>query len=87
MTEQRRNLKKVRVGVVISDKMDKTITILVTRKTKHATYKKYINRNKKYLVHDAENTCKEGDTVKIRECRKLSKRKNWHLVEVVERKK
>lgn len=87
MVEQRSNLKKVRTGVVISDKMDKTISVLVVRKIKHPTYKKFYNRSKKFLVHDPENTCHEGDTVKIRECRKLSKNKSWYLVEVVVRKK
>ncbi|MBU4487075.1 MAG: 30S ribosomal protein S17 [Candidatus Delongbacteria bacterium] len=87
MVEQRKNLKKVRSGVVVSDKMDKTISVLVVRKVKHPTYKKYYNRSKKYLAHDPENTCKEGDTVRIRECRKLSKNKSWCLIEVVERKK
>ncbi|MCG2761082.1 MAG: 30S ribosomal protein S17 [Candidatus Delongbacteria bacterium] len=87
MVEQRKNLKKVRSGVVVSDKVDKTISVLVVRKVKHPTYKKYYNRSKKYLAHDPENTCKEGDTVRIRECRKLSKNKSWCLIEVVERKK
>jgi len=87
MVEERKNLKKVRTGVVISDKMDKTIAVLVVRKIKHPTYKKFYNRSKKYIAHDPLNTCKEGDTVKIRECRKLSKSKSWYLVEVVERKK
>jgi len=87
MVEERNNLKKVRTGVVVSDKMDKSISVLVVRKIKHPTYKKFYNRSKKYIAHDPENTCKEGDTVKIRECRKLSKTKSWYLVEVVERKK
>lgn len=87
MAENRKNLKKVRTGVVISDKMDKSITVLVTRKIKHPTYKKFYNRSKKYFAHDPENTCKAGDTVKIRENRRLSKNKTWHLVEVLERKK
>jgi small subunit ribosomal protein S17 len=87
MVEERKNLKKVRTGVVISDKMDKSISVLVVRKIKHPTYKKFYNRSKKYIAHDPENTCKEGDTVKISECRKISKTKSWYLVEVVERKK
>ncbi|HAQ61156.1 TPA: 30S ribosomal protein S17 [Candidatus Delongbacteria bacterium] len=87
MVEERNNLKKVRTGVVVSDKMDKSISVLVVRKIKHPTYKKFYNRSKKYIAHDPENTCKEGDTVKISECRKLSKTKSWYLVEVVERKK
>ena len=87
MVEERNNLKKVRTGVVVSDKMDKSISVLVVRKIKHPTYKKFYDRSKKYIAHDPENTCKEGDTVKISECRKLSKTKSWYLVEVVERKK
>jgi small subunit ribosomal protein S17 len=87
MVEERKNLKKTRTGVVVSDKMDKTISVMVVRKVKHPTYKKYYNRSKKFLVHDPLNSCNEGDTVKIRECRKLSKNKSWYLVEVVERKK
>jgi small subunit ribosomal protein S17 len=84
---ERENLKKERTGIVVSDKMDKTIGVLVTRKVKHPTYKKFYNRCKKYLAHDPENTCTEGDKVKIRESIKLSKRKTWYLVEVIERKK
>jgi len=87
IAEKRKNLKKVRTGVVVSDKMDKSISVLVVRKEMHPIYKKFFNRSKKYIAHDPENTCKEGDTVKIRECRKLSKTKSWYLVEIVERKK
>lgn len=87
MNEKRKNLKKVRTGLVVSDKMDKTISVQVVRKVKHPTYKKFYNRTKKFLAHDPENTCNIGDTVKIGECRKLSKNKSWYLVEVVERKK
>jgi len=86
MTE-RKNLKKVKTGVVVSDKMDKTISVLIERRIKHPVYKKYYVRSKKYLAHDAENTCHTGDKVKIMETRKLSKRKTWRLVEVVERVK
>ncbi|MBN2857564.1 MAG: 30S ribosomal protein S17 [Candidatus Delongbacteria bacterium] len=87
MNEKRTNLKKVRTGLVVSDKMDKTIAVQIVRKVKHPTYKKFYNRTKKFLAHDPENTCSIGDTVKIAECRKLSKNKSWYLVEVVERKK
>lgn len=87
MNEKRTNLKKVRTGLVVSDKMDKTIAVQIVRKVKHPTYKKFYNRTKKFLAHDPENTCSTGDTVKIGECRKLSKNKSWYLVEVVERKK
>ncbi|MFO7810344.1 MAG: 30S ribosomal protein S17 [Candidatus Delongbacteria bacterium] len=87
MNKIRKNLKKVRTGLVVSDKMDKTISVLVVRKIKHPTYKKYYSRSKKYMAHDPENTCNAGDTVKIRECRKLSRNKSWYLMEIVERKK
>ena len=87
MAEKRKNLKKVRTGVVVSDKMDKSISVLVVRKEMHPIYKKFFNRSKKYIAHDPDNACKEGDTVKIRECRKLSKTKSWYLIEIVERKK
>lgn len=85
--ENRTNLKKVRQGIVVSDKMDKTISVLVERKVKHPIYRKYFNRSKKYLAHDPENTCNIGDKVSIMECRKYSKRKAWRLVEVLERKR
>ena len=84
---ERNNLKKTRTGVVVSNKMDKTIAVLVERKVKHPVYKKYFTRSKKYLAHDAENTCQTGDKVRIMETKKFSKRKTWRLVEVVERKK
>jgi len=72
---------------VISDKMDKTITVLVERKVKHPVYGKYINRSSKLFAHDEENQCREGDTVLITSCRPLSKNKTFKLVEVVERAK
>ena len=72
---------------MVSDKMDKTISVLIVRKIKHPTYKKYYNRSKKYLAHDPKNECNSGDTVRIRECRKMSKNKSWYLVDIVERKK
>lgn len=83
----RKNLKKVRTGVVVSDKMDKTITVLVERKVKHPLYLKYFVSTKKYMVHDENNTCKMGDLVRIMETRKLSKNKTWRLLEIVEHKK
>lgn len=84
---ERKNLKKTRTGVVVSDKMEKTIVVLVERKVKHPIYKKYFIRTTKYMTHDAENTCNIGDKVKIMETRKFSKRKTWRLVDVIERKK
>jgi small subunit ribosomal protein S17 len=80
-TEVRRTV----TGKVVSNKMDKTITVLIERKVKHPVYGKYIRRSTKLHVHDAENACQEGDTVTIEECRPLSKSKSWRLVEVVGR--
>ncbi len=82
-----RNLRKQRVGVVASNKMDKSITVLVERKVKHPMYGKFIKKSKKYMVHDEKNDCNIGDTVRIMETRPLSKRKCWRLVEILERAK
>jgi small subunit ribosomal protein S17 len=67
-------------GVVVSDKMDKTVVVQVERRVMHPLYKKFIRRSKKYAVHDDSNACKVGDFVDIRECRPLSKRKRWEVV-------
>ena len=72
-------------GRVISNKMDKSATVLIERKVKHPVYGKYIRRSTKLHIHDAENTCNEGDLVTIEQCRPLSKTKSWKLVEVVGR--
>ena len=72
-------------GKVVSDKMDKSATVLVERQVKHPLYGKYLRRSTKFKIHDEENTCKQGDVVKIAECRPISKDKSWRLVEVVER--
>jgi len=72
-------------GKVVSDKMDQTISVAVPRVVKHPIYGKYLRRTTKVLVHDQENTCKQGDVVSIAECRPISKRKSWRLVEVLER--
>ena len=72
--------KRVMQGVVVSDKMDKTVTVKVSRRIKHPLYKKFINRSKKYAAHDENNTCKIGDTVSIRECKPISKRKKWEVL-------
>ena len=77
--------RKVRVGVVVSNKMDKTVVVKVSRLAEHPLYGKRIRRAKKYVAHDAENTCRIGDEVRIRETRPLSKTKRWELVEVVRR--
>ena len=72
-------------GRVVSNKMDKTVTVLVERQVKHELYGKYIRRSTKLHAHDAENTCKEGDVVRVAECAPMSKTKNWRVVEIVER--
>jgi small subunit ribosomal protein S17 len=82
-----RNLRKVRIGVVVSDKMDKTIVVAEKRKVKHPIYGKFVNKTTKYYVHDESNTCNIGDTVRIMETRPLSKNKRWRLVEIIERAK
>lgn len=85
--ENKRNLRKERVGIVVSNKMDKSIVIAVKRKVKHPIYGKFVNKTTKLHVHDEENTCKIGDTVRVMETRPLSKNKSWRLVEIVERVK
>ena len=72
-------------GLVVSNKMDKTISVAIERKVKHPMYGKYLKRTTKVLAHDEQNDCNEGDTVSISECRPLSKNKSWRLVEVVKR--
>ncbi len=82
-----RNLRKTRVGVVSSNKMDKTITVKVERKIKHPLYGKFLKKTTSFHAHDEKNECSIGDTVKIMESRPLSKTKRWRLVEVVEKVK
>ena len=82
-----RNLRKERIGVVTSNKMEKSIVVIVERKVKHPLYGKFVKKSTKFIAHDQENTCNEGDTVKIMETRKMSKNKNWRLVEIIERAK
>ena len=82
-----RNLRKEKVGLVTSNKMDKSIVVAVERKVKHPKYGKFLNKTTKFIAHDEANTCNVGDTVKITETRPLSKNKCWRLVEVVERAK
>lgn len=79
--------RKVKIGVVSSDKMDKSRVIHVQRNIKHPLYKKYVRKTSKFMVHDENNDSHEGDVVKIMETRPLSKRKRWRLVEVLERAK
>jgi small subunit ribosomal protein S17 len=85
--EEIRSKRKTRVGEVISDKMDKTITVAVKRRVKHKVYGKYISRTTKLTAHDEQNQCHEGDTVKVMETRPLSRNKRWRLVEIVEKRK
>ncbi|NOQ97997.1 MAG: 30S ribosomal protein S17 [Calditrichae bacterium] len=82
-----RGNRKVRVGVVVSDKMEKTAVIAVERLVKHPVYKKFIKRTSKFKAHDAQNECQIGDLVKIMETRPLSKTKRWRVVEVLEKVK
>jgi small subunit ribosomal protein S17 len=82
-----RNLRKERIGLVTSDKMDKTITVSIERRVKHPIYGKFVRTTKKFKAHDEKNDAKTGDTVKISEIRPLSKTKRWRLVEVLERAK
>lgn len=82
-----RSLRKERVGIVSSDKMDKSITVTVERKVKHAKYGKFIKRTSKFMAHDENGDAHVGDTVRIAETRPMSKTKRWRLVEVVERAK
>jgi small subunit ribosomal protein S17 len=84
---EKRNLRKERVGVVTSDKMQKSIVVSVERKVKHPKYGKFVKKTTKFVAHDENNDCNIGDTVKIMETRPLSKSKNWRLVEIIERAK
>ena len=80
-----RNLRKVRTGVVFSNKMDKTITVAVKWKEKHPIYGKFVSKTKKYHAHDEKNECNIGDLVRIMETRPLSKNKSWRLVEILKK--
>jgi small subunit ribosomal protein S17 len=82
-----RNLRKERIGKVVSNKMTKSITVAVERKVKHGKYEKFIHKTTKLMAHDEQNSCNIGDTVKIMETRPLSKNKKWRLVEIIERVK
>jgi small subunit ribosomal protein S17 len=82
-----RALRKTRIGVVISNKMDKTVNVAIERKVPHPIYKKYYKKTTKLMAHDEKNVCQVGDKVKIMETRPLSLRKRWRLVEVVEKAK
>lgn len=82
-----RNLRKERVGVVVSNKMEKSIVVMVERKVKHPMYGKFVKKSTKFMAHDEKNEANIGDTVRIMETRPLSKNKCWRLVEIVERAK
>ena len=82
-----RNLRKEIVGIVVSDKMDKTVVVMVSEKRKHPVYKKTITYARRFKAHDEANECGIGDTVRIVETRKLSKDKNWRVAEIVEKAK
>ncbi len=84
---EERKTRRERVGIVISNKMEKSIIVAVKRKVKHPIYGKFVNKTSNFVAHDEENTCNEGDKVKIMETRPLSKSKKWRLVEIVERAK
>lgn len=85
--EETRNLRKERIGVVVSNKMDKSCVVAVERKVKHPKYGKFVKKTSKFMAHDEQNDVNIGDTVRIMETRPLSKNKNWRLVEVIERAK
>jgi len=87
MNMEKRNLRKERIGVVTSDKMEKSIVVSVERKVKHPKYGKFVKKTTRFVAHDENNDCHIGDTVRIMETRPLSKSKNWRMVEIVERAK
>ena len=82
-----RSLRKERIGIVSSDKMDKSVVVSEVKKVKHPVYGKFVLKTKKYVAHDEQNDCKIGDRVKIMETRPISKSKCWRLVEIIERAK
>lgn len=84
---EQRGFRKTRVGVVVSDKMDKTIVVAIKTKVRHPLYGKMVNRTRKFKTHDEENACGIGDTVEIMETRPLSKDKRWRLVKIIEKAK
>jgi len=86
-TAAKRGLRKTRVGVVVSNKMSKTIVVAVERRVQDPLYKKYIKRTQKFMAHDEQNQCDIGDRVRIMETRPLSARKNWRLVQIIEKRK
>jgi small subunit ribosomal protein S17 len=85
--EVKRNLRKERVGIVVSNKMDKTVVVAEVKRIKHPKYHKFVLRTKKYMAHDEKNDAQIGDKVRIMETRPLSKKKRWRIVEIIERAK
>ena len=85
--EEKRNLRKTRTGVVVSDKMDKTVVVAIKERVKHPLFGKIVNRTKKFKVHDENNQCGVGDKVRVMETRPLSKDKHWRVIEIVEKAK
>ena len=84
---EKRNIRKERIGIVTSNKMDKSIVVCVVKRVKHPMYGKFVLQTKKFVAHDEKNDCNIGDTVRIMETRPLSKTKCWRLVEIIERAK
>ena len=84
---ENRNLRKERIGVVVSNKMDKSIVVEIERREKHPIYGKFIKKTNRFMAHDENNECNIGDTVRIMETRPMSKNKCWRLVEIIERAK
>jgi len=87
LEQEKKVTRKTRIGVVVSNKMQKTITVAIERKVKHPIYKKYFKKTKKLVAHDEKNICNVGDLVKVMETRPLSKLKRWRLIEVIEKVK
>lgn len=87
MENTERNLRKERVGIVVSDKMDKTVVVAIKQRVKHPLYKKIVNKTKKFMAHDENGICAIGDKVLIQETRPLSKNKCWRVVEIIEKAK
>jgi small subunit ribosomal protein S17 len=85
--EIKRNLRKERIGVVVSNKMQKSIVVEIERREKHPIYGKFIKKTNRFMAHDEKEECNIGDTVRIMETRPLSKRKHWRLVEIIEKAK
>ncbi|MFA5404169.1 MAG: 30S ribosomal protein S17 [Ignavibacteria bacterium] len=86
-SQSRKSIRKTRIGLVSSNKMDKSITVAIEKRVKHPIYKKFFKKTTKFMAHDEKNECTEGDIVKIMETKPLSKRKKWRLVEVIEKAK